>query len=89
MKAANDANGSIGVIRGSVLGQGCRCLVQQISPAISFVDPKTKQAPALNEDTDTVYKELAASLVANSHLVTAGIVAVARAQERGYAFVRA
>jgi intracellular sulfur oxidation DsrE/DsrF family protein len=33
---------------------------------------------------DAVYKELAANLVPNSHLVPAGIVAVNRAQERGY-----
>jgi len=36
---------------------------------------------------DTVFKELAANLVPNSHLVSAGIVAVNRAQERGYACV--
>jgi intracellular sulfur oxidation DsrE/DsrF family protein len=35
---------------------------------------------------DDVYAELAANLVANSHMVPAGIVAVNRAQERGYAF---
>jgi len=33
---------------------------------------------------DDVYKELADHLVQNSHLVPAGIVAVNRAQERGY-----
>jgi hypothetical protein len=38
-------------------------------------------------DEDAVYKELAANLVPNSHLVAAGIVAVNRAQERGYACV--
>ena len=36
--------------------------------------------------TDDIYKELAANLLANSHLVPAGIVAVNRAQERGYTF---
>jgi hypothetical protein len=46
-------------------------------------------ATAVGSDTDTIYKELSANLVANSHLVPAGIVAVNRAQERGYAFVRA
>jgi intracellular sulfur oxidation DsrE/DsrF family protein len=35
---------------------------------------------------DNVYDELAANLIPNSHLVPAGIVAVNRAQERGYAF---
>jgi len=38
-------------------------------------------------DTDTVYKELVANLVGNAHMVPAGIVAVNRAQERGYSFV--
>jgi intracellular sulfur oxidation DsrE/DsrF family protein len=40
-------------------------------------------------NTDAVYNELAANLLASSHLVTAGIVAVNRAQERGYTFVHA
>jgi hypothetical protein len=38
---------------------------------------------------DTIYKELAANLVANAHLVPAGIVAVNRAQERGYSLANA
>jgi len=33
---------------------------------------------------DAIYKELAANLVPNAHIVPAGIVAVNRAQERGY-----
>jgi intracellular sulfur oxidation DsrE/DsrF family protein len=40
-------------------------------------------------DSEAIYKELAANLVANSHLAPAGIVAVNRAQERGYSFVHA
>ena len=35
-------------------------------------------------NADAVYKELKANAVANSHFVAAGIVAVNRAQERGY-----
>lgn len=35
---------------------------------------------------DAVYRELVANLVRNSHVVPAGIVAVNRAQERGYTF---
>ena len=35
-------------------------------------------------NADAIYRELAGNLVANSHLVSAGIVAVNRAQERGY-----
>jgi len=35
---------------------------------------------------DDIYQELTSNLVPNSHMVPAGIVAVNRAQERGYAF---
>jgi len=38
-------------------------------------------------DSEKIYKELTANLVTNSHIVATGIVAVNRAQERGYAFV--
>jgi intracellular sulfur oxidation DsrE/DsrF family protein len=40
-------------------------------------------------DAETVYKDLTSNLIRNAHLVTAGIVAVNRAQERGYAFANA
>jgi intracellular sulfur oxidation DsrE/DsrF family protein len=47
-------------------------------------------ATAISQKTggkiDEVYKELTEHLVPNSHLVPAGIVAVNRAQERGYSF---
>jgi hypothetical protein len=36
-------------------------------------------------DSDTIFKELGSHLVTNGHLVPAGIVAVNRAQEHGYA----
>jgi intracellular sulfur oxidation DsrE/DsrF family protein len=38
-------------------------------------------------DADAVFKELTENLVLNGHMVPAGIVAVNRAQERGYSFV--
>jgi hypothetical protein len=44
-------------------------------------------AAAAGGDAESVFKELSANLVSNSHLVPAGIVAVNRAQERGYSFV--
>ena len=44
---------------------------------------------ATGGDADTIYNELAANLIPNSHLVPAGIVAVNRAQERGYSAVHA
>jgi intracellular sulfur oxidation DsrE/DsrF family protein len=38
---------------------------------------------------DTVYAELAANMLSNAHMVPAGIVALNRAQERGYTFAHA
>ena len=46
-------------------------------------------AAAVGDDAESVFKELRENLVSNSHLVAAGIVAVNRAQERGYSFVSA
>jgi intracellular sulfur oxidation DsrE/DsrF family protein len=46
-------------------------------------------AAAYKLDAEAVYKELTSNLVRNSHMVPAGIVAVNRAQERGYAFANA
>ena len=46
-------------------------------------------AAAIGSDGETVFKELSANLINNSHLVPAGIVAVNRAQERGYSVVNA
>ena len=39
-----------------------------------------------NGSADSVYNELVANLVPSSHIVAAGILAVNRAQERGYSF---
>jgi hypothetical protein len=41
-------------------------------------------ATATGGTADAVYKELAANLIPSSHLVAAGVLAVNRAQERGY-----
>ena len=41
------------------------------------------------KDADAVFAELSANLVKNARLVPAGIVAVSRAQERGYTLARA
>ena len=35
---------------------------------------------------DDIYNELVSNLIPNAHIVPAGIVALARAQERGYSF---
>jgi len=40
-------------------------------------------------DADAIYKDFAANLVLNSHVVPAGVVAVSRAQERGYTLIYA
>jgi hypothetical protein len=40
-------------------------------------------------NADAVYKELTASTIPNSHFVAAGVVAVNRAQERGYTLIYA
>lgn len=46
-------------------------------------------AAAVKGNTDEIYKELTANLIRNTHMVAAGIVAVNRAQERGYTFANA
>jgi hypothetical protein len=46
-------------------------------------------AKATQMDPDAVYKELVASAVPNAHFVAAGVVAVNRAQERGYTLIYA
>lgn len=48
-----------------------------------------KIAAGTGANADEVNKELAANLVGNGHLVSAGIVAVNRAQERGYSLASA
>jgi intracellular sulfur oxidation DsrE/DsrF family protein len=49
----------------------------------------TAIAQATGGNTDSINNELVANLVDNSRMVPAGIVAVNRAQERGYSFVSA
>jgi intracellular sulfur oxidation DsrE/DsrF family protein len=46
-------------------------------------------APAVGGSAEAIYAEFIANLMPNSRLVPAGIVAVNRAQERGYSLVRA
>jgi hypothetical protein len=46
-------------------------------------------ARAANGAQDDIFNEISANLLPNSHLVAAGIVAVGRAQEHGYALVHA
>jgi intracellular sulfur oxidation DsrE/DsrF family protein len=46
-------------------------------------------AKANGVETDSVVKEITANLIGNAHMVPAGILAVNRAQERGYSFIYA
>lgn len=47
----------------------------------------TAAANANGSTPDAVYNELTANLITNAHLTAAGVVAVNRAQERGYSFL--
>ena len=49
----------------------------------------TTIANVLGGNVDAIYTELTSNLVSNSRMVPAGIVAVNRAQERGYSLARA
>jgi intracellular sulfur oxidation DsrE/DsrF family protein len=49
----------------------------------------TSIAQAVGGNADTIFNELTSNLVSNSRMVPAGIVAVNRAQERGYSLVGA
>jgi hypothetical protein len=44
-------------------------------------------ARATSQETEAVFQELVANRLTNAHMAPAGIVAVNRAQERGYSFV--
>ncbi len=46
-------------------------------------------AQAVGSTADDIYNEIISNLMPNAHMVPAGIVAVSRAQERGYTFVHA
>ena len=46
-------------------------------------------ARASGADTDSVFKEITGNLIGNARMVPAGILAVNRAQERGYSFIYA
>jgi intracellular sulfur oxidation DsrE/DsrF family protein len=46
-------------------------------------------AAAGGGEADAIYKDFAANLIPNSHVVPAGVVAVNRAQERGYTLIYA
>jgi intracellular sulfur oxidation DsrE/DsrF family protein len=47
----------------------------------------TRIAKANSLEIDSVVKEITSNLIGNAHMVPAGILAVNRAQERGYSFI--
>jgi intracellular sulfur oxidation DsrE/DsrF family protein len=49
----------------------------------------TRIAKANGLEVDAVVKEITSNLIGNSHMVPAGVLAVNRAQERGYSFIYA
>jgi hypothetical protein len=74
-----------GVTVDALIGRGvhfavCQMATRRFAGAIAM-------SRGLN--VDTVFNELAGNLIKNGHLVSAGIVAVNRAQERGYTFANA
>ena len=76
---------SFGVTIDSLIKRGVHFAVCQM--ATRFIAGQLAQSTGAN--ADAVYNELAANLVGNSHLVAAGILAVNRAQERGYTLATA
>jgi hypothetical protein len=73
---------SLGVTLGSVLQKGgqlavCRLATRALAGGI---------ATSVGSTVDKINEELIANTVPNAHMVPAGIVALSRAQERGYTF---
>ena len=73
---------NFGVTLDALIGRGvhfavCQMATRRIAGVI---------ATASGANADDIYKELVSNLIRNSHMAPAGIVAVNRAQERGYAF---
>jgi intracellular sulfur oxidation DsrE/DsrF family protein len=73
---------SRGITVDSLVGRGvhfavCQMATRHYSEVI---------ATATGGNAATVYDEIVANLIPNAHIVPAGIVAVNRAQERGYTF---
>ena len=47
----------------------------------------SQRAAGPNGSADAVFKEIEANLVPNGHIVAAGVVGVAHAQEHGYSYL--
>ena len=82
MREYSQLLGGRGVTLDTNIKQGVKLAVCQLATRAmaSAIAQKT------GGKTDDVFKELSENLVPNARLVSAGIVAVSRAQERGYTF---
>ncbi|MGE0394325.1 MAG: hypothetical protein AB7P67_12225 [Vicinamibacterales bacterium] len=76
---------AVDVTVGTLVGRGAHFAV--CGMATTFIS--TLVARAVNGDATTIRAELAANLVPNAHMAAAGILAVNRAQERGYTLATA
>ena len=76
---------SMGTTVDAVLKRGVHLAVCQMATRFFA----TGLAGATGANGDTVYNELVSSVLANAHMVPAGIVALNRAQERGYSVAHA
>ena len=81
--AGNDDLASMGTTVDTLVKRGAHFGVCQM--ATTFFSGMLAKASGGN--AEAIYKELVANLVPNAHMVPAGIVAVNRAQERGYSLV--
>src|SRR6202049_4532435 len=73
--------------RGTTLDSLFKQGLQLAVCSISTRGYATSIAQAVGGNAETIFNELIANLVSNSRMVPAGIVAVNRAQERGYSLV--
>ena len=80
----NDAT-TVDVVIGALIKRGAHLAV--CGMATRFLAGQI--ATATSGNADTIHAELAANLVPNAHLMAAGILAVNRAQERGYTLASA
>jgi intracellular sulfur oxidation DsrE/DsrF family protein len=78
----NRAMANRGVVLDAVVKRGVHLAVCSLATrAISGIAARQQGRPA-----DDIVKELTANLALNAHMVPAGIVAMSRAQERGFTF---
>ena len=83
-KGPSKANPQLNQLNG-LIGRGVHLAVCEM--ATTFIAESI--AKAVKADSKDIVSEIKANLLPNSHMVAAGIVAVGRAQERGYSFVHA